>query len=130
MMFHSAESAILSTVQWIRLCAEGLGVLTIAVGLFTTLLLIAKLALRRQPVNFNLVRLSFARYLALALEFQLGADILSTAINPTWDELKILAGIAIIRTALNFFLTKEMSEEAPKAETKALNASKPTTQDA
>ena len=48
---------------------------------------------------------------ALALEFQLGADILSTAVAPTWNEIGKLGAIAIIRTALNYFLSKEMKEE-------------------
>ncbi|RZK11946.1 MAG: DUF1622 domain-containing protein, partial [Hymenobacter sp.] len=50
-------------------------------------------------------------YLALALEFQLGADILSTAIAPSWEQIGKLGAIAVIRTALNFFLSKEMQEE-------------------
>jgi uncharacterized membrane protein len=61
--------------------------------------------------RFTEVRLDFARYLALALEFQLAADVLQTAISPTWDQLGILAAIATIRTALNFFLAREMKEE-------------------
>ena len=30
------------------------------------------------------VRLTFARWLAIALEFELAADILNTAVTPTW----------------------------------------------
>jgi uncharacterized membrane protein len=56
------------------------------------------------------VRLIFASYLALALEFQLGADILSTAIAPGWDRIGKLGAIAVIRTALNHFLTREIRE--------------------
>lgn len=66
--------------------------------------------------NYNRIRLTLARYLALALEFQLGADILSTAIAPSWDQIGKLGAIAIIRTALNFFLTREMREEREKAD--------------
>ena len=51
------------------------------------------------------------RYLALALEFQLGADILSTAIAPSWEQIGKLGAIAVIRTALNYFLMREMSED-------------------
>jgi hypothetical protein len=46
-----------------------------------------------------------------ALELQLGADILSTAIAPSWDQIGKLGAVAIIRTALNFFLMREMHEE-------------------
>src|SRR5438046_1060430 len=61
--------------------------------------------------RFTAVRLDFARYLALALEFQLAADVLQTAVTPTLDQLGILAAIATIRTALNFFLSREMKDE-------------------
>ena len=69
----------------------------------------APLALR-QAAAFTDVRLQLGRYLALALEFELGADILSTAVSPSWDEIGKLGAIAVIRTALNFFLTRELRE--------------------
>jgi hypothetical protein len=50
--------------------------------------------------------------LALALEFLLGADILRTAVEPSWDEIGRLAAIAAIRTALNFFLQREIAGDA------------------
>ncbi len=50
-------------------------------------------------------------YLALALEFQLAADIISTAVAPSWQEIGKLGAIAVIRTALNYFLTREIEQE-------------------
>ena len=44
----------------------------------------------------------------LALEFQLGSDILSTTIAPSFNELAQLAIIAAIRTLLNYFLQKDL----------------------
>lgn len=52
-----------------------------------------------------------ARHLALALEFELGADILGTAISPSWDQIGKLGAVAVIRTGLNFFLSMEMKGE-------------------
>jgi len=65
--------------------------------------------------SFGAVRLTLARYLSLALEFQLAADILSTAIAPSWDQIGKLGAIAVIRTGLNFFLAREMANEAAEA---------------
>jgi len=63
------------------------------------------------------IRLRLGRWLALALEFLLAADILRTAVAPTWSEIGQLAAIATIRTALNFFLQLEIDKaEARKAE--------------
>jgi len=58
------------------------------------------------------VRLALGRSLALSLEFLLGADILRTAVEPSWDEIGRLAAIAAIRTALNYFLQREIANEA------------------
>lgn len=60
----------------------------------------------------NEVRLTMARWLALALEFELAADILNTAVTPTWNDIEKLAAIAAIRTTLNYFLEKEIDAES------------------
>ena len=54
------------------------------------------------------IRLRLGRWLAVALELLLGADILRTAVAPTWSEIGQLAAIAAIRTGLNFFLQREI----------------------
>lgn len=53
------------------------------------------------------IRLRLARWLALAIEFELAADIIRTMIAPTWNDIGQLAAIIVIRTALNFFLGRE-----------------------
>src|SRR5712692_11488100 len=57
------------------------------------------------------VRLALGRWLALGLEFALAADILRTAIAPSWRDIGQLAAIAVLRTALNFFLEREIDRE-------------------
>src|SRR5689334_8919761 len=56
------------------------------------------------------VRLTLGRWLAVALEFELAADILRTAVAPTWNEIGQLAAIAALRTALNYFLQREIEQ--------------------
>jgi uncharacterized membrane protein len=53
-------------------------------------------------------RIQFGSAVAVSLELLLGADVLATAVAPTWDEIGKLAAIATIRTVLNFFLEKEL----------------------
>ncbi|USI90172.1 DUF1622 domain-containing protein [Rhodococcus pyridinivorans] len=65
----------------------------------------------RDPDAFVPVRSSLGRFLALGLEFQLASDILRTAISPSFDQIGKLAAIAAIRTALNYFLAREVAEE-------------------
>jgi uncharacterized membrane protein len=53
------------------------------------------------------VRLS--RWLVAGLTFQLAADVLSTAITTSWEEVGRLVAIAAIRTFLNFFLERDLT---------------------
>ena len=66
---------------------------------------------RRTAAAFVSVRLTLGRFLALGLEFQLASDVLRTAVAPSFEELGQLAAVAAIRTALNYFLSREIAEE-------------------
>ncbi|HEY8263655.1 MAG TPA: DUF1622 domain-containing protein [Methyloceanibacter sp.] len=52
---------------------------------------------------------AFATWILLALEFALAADLVRTAVAPTWDDISKLAVIATIRTMLNYFLAKDIA---------------------
>jgi uncharacterized membrane protein len=54
--------------------------------------------------------LQFSRWLIAGLSIQLAADILETAIAPTWKDIGQLGAIAFIRTFLNYFLEMDMNE--------------------
>jgi uncharacterized membrane protein len=56
------------------------------------------------------VRLRLGRWLAVALELELGADILRTAVAPSWNEIGKLGSIVVLRTALNYFLQLEIDK--------------------
>ncbi len=53
-------------------------------------------------------RMLFGSAVAVSLELLLGADVLATAVAPSWDDIGKLAAIAVLRTGLNFFLEKEL----------------------
>ncbi|GAB2710995.1 hypothetical protein GCM10011495_25950 [Hymenobacter frigidus] len=106
-----AESSVIEGVLWLKLGIETVGAVIIALGIISAGWLLLKALAKRQTADFTAIRLTLARYLALALEFQLGADILSTAIAPSWEQIGKLGAIAVIRTALNYFLSREMREE-------------------
>ncbi|NEU09622.1 DUF1622 domain-containing protein [Flavihumibacter sp. R14] len=56
-------------------------------------------------------RMTFGGWLVVALEFQLAADIVGTIIAPTNEQLIQLGAVAIIRTFLNYFLNRELTEQ-------------------
>jgi uncharacterized membrane protein len=116
------EGSVVVVVQWLKLIIETTGALIVGVGVAHAAYLLARTLAPPRAGSFTRVRLTLARYLALALEFQLGADILTTAVAPTWDQIGKLGAIAVIRTALNFFLIREMREEraATEAEEKGV----------
>ena len=107
----SFEPTIINLVSWLKLFVEMTGAVIIALGVIFAAVEFARVLFSKTGGNYNSVRLLLARYLALALEFQLGADILSTAIAPSWDQIGKLGAIAVIRTALNYFLSREMEQE-------------------
>jgi uncharacterized membrane protein len=104
------EEIVVNAVLWLRLVIEVMGALMIGVGVVLGGVRFARGSIPPRAQDFTTVRLTLARFLALALEFQLGADILSTAVAPTWEAIGKLAAIAIIRTALNYFLSRDIHE--------------------
>lgn len=109
------EHLVVVVVLWLRLAIEAMGAVVIAIGAVLAAMRFARGAFPPAPEDFIAVRLTLARFLALALEFQLGADILSTAVAPSWEAIGKLGAIAVIRTALNYFLSREMQEEHRRA---------------
>ncbi len=105
------EELLVTAVGYLRLIVEAIGAAVVGFGaLATTYRYILTLVGIRKYTN-NQIRLYLGRYLALGLEFQLGADILSTAVAPTLDDVILLGAIAAIRTALNYFLSQELERE-------------------
>ena len=56
------------------------------------------------------VFLRFGVWLLLGLEFELAADIVRSAISPSWSDIGQLGAIAAIRTVLNYFLERDIRE--------------------
>ncbi len=112
---------------WLAAGAEAIGAAIIGLGVIegavrVLLIFIARRGANepggdRQEAKEN-VRLHLGRWLAVALEFELGADILRTAVAPTWSEIGQLAAIAGVRTALNYFLQKEIDKAQARGRSK------------
>ena len=110
-LFGSSETFVYQAADWIKLAVEVMGVAIIAWGVAFSLFCYGRQLFGGVDENYIPLRLSLSRYLVVALEFQLAADIMGTAIAPDWNAIGKLAAIAVIRTLLNYFLTKEMEKE-------------------
>jgi len=100
-------------IEYLAMAVEGAAGLVIGLAALEAIVRALPLFLRRDVLQQAKVdiRLGLGRWLALGLEFALAADILRTAVAPTWREIGQLAAIAVLRTALNFFLEREISHE-------------------
>ena len=99
-------------VDFLVSIVEAAGAAIIFAGAVSAFARFVRVAFRREGMApFAPVRLDLGRFLVLGLEFQLAADILRTAVAPNFSSLAQLAAIAAIRTALNFFLGREIKEE-------------------
>ncbi len=104
-----AEGLLQEFAMFLKVFLEGIAILTVAMAVILTLRKILRFW-RRDRVLQETIRLELGVVLALALEFLLAADIVGTAISPSWDAVAKLAAITGIRTFLNFFLQREVRE--------------------
>ena len=98
--------------SYVALAIECGAVFVVAFGALQAMAALLKAIANGQATGLagRQIWLRFATWILLALEFALAADILRTAVAPTWDDISKLAVIATIRTMLNYFLAKEISD--------------------
>lgn len=104
------QEAVRSFVDVLIPIVDAIGAVVIGAGVIVAFATYLLSELRVRPVSYEEVRLKLGRFLALGLEFQLGSDILGTAVSPTYAEIGKLGAIAAIRTVLNFFLAQELTK--------------------
>lgn len=94
----------------LALAIEGAAIVVVAFGALQALVRTVGLALAAGDdlPAVKSIWLGFAAWIGLSLEFALAADIVRTAIAPTWKDIGQLAAIAAIRTALNYYLEKDI----------------------
>lgn len=109
---QAMEHLLAGFAATLKLALEGAALIAVFCGVIATALLAAHCLRHRSPTAFIDVRIRFGSWLAVALEFQLGADIVGTTVSPTQESLIQLGLIAIIRTFLNYFLGRELAEQA------------------
>jgi uncharacterized membrane protein len=112
------EEYLVTAVGYLRLVVEAIGAAVIGYGVLATTIRYVLTLIGVREDTSNEIRLYLGQYLVLGLEFQLGADILSTAVAPTLDDVILLGAIATIRTVLNYFLSQEL-ERARREEAAA-----------
>jgi len=110
------EEILTSAVEFIVPVVEACGGAIIVLEVVRTVVGYASTVVRRDPLHMNTLRLRLGQALVLGLEFQVAADVLKTALAPSWNDIGLLAALIGLRTVLNYVLEREVrmlkSEEA------------------
>ena len=124
------EQSLRDVVDLLVRFVEAAGALVIFLGAAVAAVRFVVTGIRvRTSEAFVPVRLGLGRFLELGLEFQLASDVLRTAIAPSFREIGQLAAVAAIRTALNYFLGREIREERAQLTAEAPGAGPDPTRD-
>jgi uncharacterized membrane protein len=95
----------------VALAIELVAILVVAYGSILALIGVIRLVIRpASNAEKRQVWMNYAQWLITGLTFQLAADIVSTTVAPTWDQIGRVAAIAAIRTLLTFFLDRDIEE--------------------
>ena len=98
--------------------SQGIELVSIGIIVYGTVLAVyqfVKNVIQKNASGIRQIRADFGGYLLLGLELLIGADIINTIVEPSYEELIILAGVVVLRTILSVFLNKEIRElEAEK----------------
>ncbi|MBN1885539.1 MAG: DUF1622 domain-containing protein [Candidatus Krumholzibacteriota bacterium] len=82
---------------------------------------------RGQRKKREALRHQLGSYLLLGLEFLIAADVVNTVNNPTLEGMALLAAIVAIRTAISYFVDKEMAYWHPSHDAEEDPGAPPTT---
>ncbi len=105
---HGFEALIVQAASYIQIIFEAASVIVVAAGGIAFAVALIK---NRKSDAEPIARRILGKYLIVALELQLGADIIATATDPSLEELAKLTAIAFVRTFLDYFLVREIREE-------------------
>lgn len=65
--------------------------------------------------EMSTIRIRLGRWLTMALEFEIGSDILRTAVAPSWTDIGQLGAIVVLRTAIEWTLQRDIQQEAQES---------------
>ncbi|GGZ87570.1 membrane protein [Ignatzschineria indica] len=115
MTFHSLEWAVELLVDILN----GFSILVLLIGVIKAAFGFIRNECSREDrfaiaQKNNGIKVYLGSYILLSLEILIASDIIETIMNPSIDDMLILGGIVVIRTAISYFLGKEI--EAGNAE--------------
>jgi len=106
------EELLQVTANHVALAVETVAVVIVAFGAINAVLgiLVAFVRGPRHQGWGRQIWVTFGGWLLGGLQVALAADIVRSAISPTWEQIGQLAAIAAIRTFLSYFLERDLME--------------------
>lgn len=106
---------VAQVLEGITIGIDMLGVGIILVGFFVSLIRLLGafrkgIGLRHDLRGLNQARSTLANYILTGLEFMIASDIIHTVITRQFTDLLFVGLLVLIRTAISFFLGKEVME--------------------
>jgi len=95
-----------------------LAMVVISLGIVKAMIIFLRDALSpgRSIAAIKQSRMELGHSFSLGLGFLIGGSILKTTLTPSWSDIGQLGAIIAIRTGLNYFLLKEISDNPPGAD--------------
>jgi len=86
------------------------GAIVIFYGGIKAVVGVLEIEILKRKINYNDVRIDFTPKILIGLEFFVAADLIKSILEPTLQEVIVLAIIVAIRTVLGLSLTREIKE--------------------
>jgi uncharacterized membrane protein len=109
------SEAVTNFAETIGRLLDVAGVLAIAIGFVLSVAIVIPAVMRGQRIQaYGTFRVGLARAIVLGLEVLVAADIIRTvAVEPTLENVTVLAIIVLVRTVLSFTLMVEIEGRWP-----------------
>jgi uncharacterized membrane protein len=105
---NALEELVILVISYLVPIVEACGAAVIMMGVIRAVVKHIRGRLHLDPICLNDLRLGLVESLIMGLEFQLAADVLKTAISPTWNQVLVLAALVGLRVVLGYVLEREL----------------------
>jgi uncharacterized membrane protein len=103
-----AQEGLHGLVEYLVIIVEACGAIVIMMGVARSIIQYIRSFFGHITLTIRKVRFKLGQSMVMALEFQVAADILKTALSPTWNDMLLLATLIGLRTLLNYLLEREL----------------------
>ena len=104
-------------IEYVAIAIELMAILIVAFASVEAFVRIVRIVFSAaSPRQGREVYVNYLRWLVGGMTFQLAADIVHTAIAPTWEDLGKVGAIALIRTFLSYFVSRDVREANEESE--------------